>query len=171
MVECAPAAWRRLFGSGVWVCVLSLDQPCAASRHVLGGCADVCGVRAAPNSISVLLCERSAVQHDVLCSSWMVEWNAGPLCLISRPRLHAHLSHLHPRLQTTEGMVQAFSPDQLLGVQEEVQLREQDFGNFQGGWPAFGITSRAECETQRHQFAARLLHMEQVAGKELSQGT
>ncbi|PRW57633.1 glycerolphosphate mutase [Chlorella sorokiniana] len=33
--------------------------------------------------------------------------------------------------QTTEGMVQAFSPDQLLGVQEEVQLREQDFGNFQ----------------------------------------
>lgn len=29
--------------------------------------------------------------------------------------------------------MQAFSPDQLLGVQEEVQLREQDFGNFQGG--------------------------------------
>lgn len=63
----------------------------------------------------------------------MVEWNAGRLFHISRPRLHARLSHLHPRLQTTEGMVQAFSPDQLLGVQEEVQLREQDFGNFQGG--------------------------------------
>jgi broad specificity phosphatase PhoE len=27
--------------------------------------------------------------------------------------------------------VRAFSEEQLLGVQEEVQLREQDFGNFQ----------------------------------------
>ena len=34
-------------------------------------------------------------------------------------------------LQTTEGLIQAFGREQLLGVQEEVQLREQDFGNFQ----------------------------------------
>lgn len=33
--------------------------------------------------------------------------------------------------QTYEGLIQAFEPEQLLGVQEEVQLREQDFGNFQ----------------------------------------
>lgn len=33
--------------------------------------------------------------------------------------------------QTAEGMVQAFTDGEVLGVQEEVQLREQDFGNFQ----------------------------------------
>ena len=33
--------------------------------------------------------------------------------------------------QTYEGLIQAFKPEQLIGVQEEVQLREQDFGNFQ----------------------------------------
>lgn len=33
--------------------------------------------------------------------------------------------------QTYEGVAQAFIPQQLAGVQEEVQLREQDFGNFQ----------------------------------------
>ncbi|GAB4814314.1 hypothetical protein N2152v2_001360 [Parachlorella kessleri] len=33
--------------------------------------------------------------------------------------------------QTYEGLIQAFKPEQLVGVQEEVQLREQDFGNFQ----------------------------------------
>ena len=38
-------------------------------------------------------------------------------------------------LQTYEGLAQAFMPEQVQGVQEEVQLREQDFGNFQvGGW-------------------------------------
>ncbi|EFN57217.1 hypothetical protein CHLNCDRAFT_12448, partial [Chlorella variabilis] len=36
-----------------------------------------------------------------------------------------------PYLRCKQGMVQAFAPEQLLGVQEEVQLREQDFGNFQ----------------------------------------
>ena len=34
-------------------------------------------------------------------------------------------------LQTYEGLAQAFMPEQVQGVQEEVQLREQDFGNFQ----------------------------------------
>jgi broad specificity phosphatase PhoE len=33
--------------------------------------------------------------------------------------------------QTYEGVAQAFAPDEIAGVQEEVQLREQDFGNFQ----------------------------------------
>ena len=33
--------------------------------------------------------------------------------------------------QTYEGVAQAFSPQEIAGVQEEVQLREQDFGNFQ----------------------------------------
>ncbi|PSC69919.1 phosphoglycerate mutase [Micractinium conductrix] len=33
--------------------------------------------------------------------------------------------------QTYEGLAMAFNPDQVQGVQEEVQLREQDFGNFQ----------------------------------------
>lgn len=33
--------------------------------------------------------------------------------------------------QTYEGLAQAFQPEQVKGVQEEVQLREQDFGNFQ----------------------------------------
>ncbi len=31
-------------------------------------------------------------------------------------------------LQTYEGLAQAFDPEQVQGVQEEVQLREQDFG-------------------------------------------
>lgn len=33
--------------------------------------------------------------------------------------------------QTYEGVAQAFAPHEIAGVQEEVQLREQDFGNFQ----------------------------------------
>ena len=33
--------------------------------------------------------------------------------------------------QTHDCVRSCFSPDQLKGVQEEVQLREQDFGNFQ----------------------------------------
>lgn len=33
--------------------------------------------------------------------------------------------------QTFEGVAQAFRPEEIGGVQEEVQLREQDFGNFQ----------------------------------------
>ncbi len=33
--------------------------------------------------------------------------------------------------QTYEGICSQFSSHRLLGVQEEVQLREQDFGNFQ----------------------------------------
>jgi len=33
--------------------------------------------------------------------------------------------------QTYEGVAQAFQPNEIAGVQEEVQLREQDFGNFQ----------------------------------------
>ena len=33
--------------------------------------------------------------------------------------------------QTHESVSLCFEPDQLKGVQEEVQLREQDFGNFQ----------------------------------------
>ncbi|EFN55417.1 hypothetical protein CHLNCDRAFT_134554 [Chlorella variabilis] len=33
--------------------------------------------------------------------------------------------------QTYEGLAQVFMPEQVQGVQEEVQLREQDFGNFQ----------------------------------------
>ena len=33
--------------------------------------------------------------------------------------------------QTHDSVSSCFAPDQLKGVQEEVQLREQDFGNFQ----------------------------------------
>ena len=33
--------------------------------------------------------------------------------------------------QTHDSVSSCFAPNQLKGVQEEVQLREQDFGNFQ----------------------------------------
>lgn len=33
--------------------------------------------------------------------------------------------------QTCEGVASAFDAESILGIQEEVQLREQDFGNFQ----------------------------------------
>lgn len=49
-------------------------------------------------------------------------------------------------LQTYEGLAMAFQPEQVQGVQEEVQLREQDFGNFVSGracWPAAGVRGRA----------------------------
>lgn len=35
--------------------------------------------------------------------------------------------------QTTEGIASCFAEAQIAGFQEEVQLREQDFGNFQVG--------------------------------------
>ena len=33
--------------------------------------------------------------------------------------------------QTTEALASVFQEDEIAGFQEEVQLREQDFGNFQ----------------------------------------
>lgn len=54
------------------------------------------------------------------------------LSLICAPT-PTHPPTLHPPTpwQTYEGLAQAFAPEQVQGVQEEVQLREQDFGNFQ----------------------------------------
>ena len=46
-------------------------------------------------------------------------------------RLFAFCSPYRRSLQTCEGIRAAFASRQLAGVQEEVQLREQDFGNFQ----------------------------------------
>lgn len=46
-------------------------------------------------------------------------------------RLFFYTSPYKRSLQTYEGICQAFSSQQVKGVQEEVQLREQDFGNFQ----------------------------------------
>ncbi|KAG1664180.1 hypothetical protein FOA52_011356 [Chlamydomonas sp. UWO 241] len=46
-------------------------------------------------------------------------------------RLFCYLSPYKRSLQTYESMSCAFPSDNIMGVQEEVQLREQDFGNFQ----------------------------------------
>lgn len=48
-------------------------------------------------------------------------------------RLFFYTSPYKRSLQTFEGISAAFRSDQVVGVQEEVQLREQDFGNFQDG--------------------------------------
>lgn len=49
---------------------------------------------------------------------------------ISVPVRHTHSTDCSASLalQTYEGLAQAFDPEQVQGVQEEVQLREQDFG-------------------------------------------
>jgi broad specificity phosphatase PhoE len=49
--------------------------------------------------------------------------NVGRLFFYTSPYLRSK--------QTYEGVAQAFQPHEIAGVQEEVQLREQDFGNFQ----------------------------------------
>jgi broad specificity phosphatase PhoE len=50
----------------------------------------------------------------------------------SPARLFFYTSPYARSRQTFEGIAQAFDADtEILGVQEEVQLREQDFGNFQ----------------------------------------
>ncbi|KAI8475889.1 MAG: histidine phosphatase superfamily [Monoraphidium minutum] len=46
-------------------------------------------------------------------------------------RLYFYISPYLRSRQTYEGIRAAFGPDQVAGMQEEVQLREQDFGNFQ----------------------------------------
>ncbi|GIL42900.1 hypothetical protein Vafri_727 [Volvox africanus] len=46
-------------------------------------------------------------------------------------KLFFYISPYKRSLQTYEGISSQFSSHHLLGVQEEVQLREQDFGNFQ----------------------------------------
>ncbi|PNW85350.1 hypothetical protein CHLRE_03g182300v5 [Chlamydomonas reinhardtii] len=46
-------------------------------------------------------------------------------------RLFFYISPYKRSLQTYEGICSQFPSHHLLGVQEEVQLREQDFGNFQ----------------------------------------
>lgn len=47
------------------------------------------------------------------------------------PKLFFYTSPYLRSKQTYEGVAQAFDTEQIAGVQEEVQLREQDFGNFQ----------------------------------------
>lgn len=47
------------------------------------------------------------------------------------PRLFFYTSPYLRSKQTFEGVAAAFDPGQIMGAQEEVQLREQDFGNFQ----------------------------------------
>eukprot|EP00878_Enallax_costatus_P015940 GHUV01016713.1.p1 GENE.GHUV01016713.1~~GHUV01016713.1.p1 ORF type:complete len:443 (+),score=77.35 GHUV01016713.1:1134-2462(+) len=46
-------------------------------------------------------------------------------------KLYFYTSPYKRSLQTYEGIRDAFASQQVLGMQEEVQLREQDFGNFQ----------------------------------------
>lgn len=45
--------------------------------------------------------------------------------------LYFYMSPYKRSLQTYEALASQFSPDRIQGCQEEVQLREQDFGNFQ----------------------------------------
>ena len=45
--------------------------------------------------------------------------------------LYFYMSPYKRSLQTYEAVASQFSPDHIQGCQEEVQLREQDFGNFQ----------------------------------------
>ncbi|GFR41068.1 hypothetical protein Agub_g1708 [Astrephomene gubernaculifera] len=59
-------------------------------------------------------------------------------------RLFFYISPYKRSLQTYEGISSQFSSHHLLGVQEEVQLREQDFGNFQ------------DAEGKQHEKAERL---------------
>lgn len=46
-------------------------------------------------------------------------------------KLYFYMSPYKRSLQTFEALASNFSRDQIQGCQEEVQLREQDFGNFQ----------------------------------------
>lgn len=46
-------------------------------------------------------------------------------------KMYFYMSPYVRSRQTYEGLVQAFKDEEIAGVQEEVQLREQDFGNFQ----------------------------------------
>ncbi|KAF5841488.1 histidine phosphatase superfamily [Dunaliella salina] len=46
-------------------------------------------------------------------------------------RLFFYTSPYRRSLETYEHIAAAFPPENIIGVQEEVQLREQDFGNFQ----------------------------------------
>uniref|UniRef100_A0A7S3QYR3 Phosphoglycerate mutase-like protein n=1 Tax=Dunaliella tertiolecta TaxID=3047 RepID=A0A7S3QYR3_DUNTE len=49
----------------------------------------------------------------------------------SKERLFFYTSPYRRSLETYEHIAAAFPPESIIGVQEEVQLREQDFGNFQ----------------------------------------
>jgi broad specificity phosphatase PhoE len=46
-------------------------------------------------------------------------------------KLYFYMSPYRRSSQTVEGVASQFSESQIAGYQEEVQLREQDFGNFQ----------------------------------------
>lgn len=46
-------------------------------------------------------------------------------------KLYFYMSPYRRSSQTAEGVASQFSEAQIAGFQEEVQLREQDFGNFQ----------------------------------------
>ena len=59
--------------------------------------------------------------------------------------LYFYMSPYKRSLQTYEAVASQFSPDHIQGCQEEVQLREQDFGNFQV-WPALHSHVITECD-------------------------
>ena len=46
-------------------------------------------------------------------------------------KLYFYMSPYRRSSQTTEGIASCFTEAEIAGFQEEVQLREQDFGNFQ----------------------------------------
>lgn len=54
-------------------------------------------------------------------------------------KLYFYMSPYRRSSQTAEGVASQFLEGQIAGFQEEVQLREQDFGNFQVWRPCLGL--------------------------------
>ncbi len=69
------------------------------------------------------------------------------------PRLYFYMSPYKRSLQTFEALASNFTRSQIRGCQEEVQLREQDFGNFQVWNPTVSVPftpSRPICVPQEN---------------------
>eukprot|EP00889_Picochlorum_renovo_P005919 jgi/Picre1/32949/NNA_008276.t1 len=66
-------------------------------------------------------------------TGWRQAFNAGKMIkdIASDSKLFFYTSPYLRSKQTYEGVSEAFGVSNIAGVQEEVQLREQDFGNFQ----------------------------------------
>jgi len=57
------------------------------------------------------------------------------------PKLYFYMSPYKRSLQTFEALASSFTRSQIKGCQEEVQLREQDFGNFQAQFAPDAMTA------------------------------
>jgi hypothetical protein len=124
-----------------WLKSCVVQKVCFASNHLLLSRAEVCsqtqGLPTPQHIGSMHASQEGTCGLCVDCDSRRLWLQAGKALLEVAMRggdahkLFFYTSPYRRSIETYRAMVHEIPDDRILGVQEEVQLREQDFGNFQ----------------------------------------